>query len=526
MIELKIDNEFRDLLPPLTEEEYKGLEDSLLSEGYDETLPIIVWKGHGIIVDGHNRYGICQKHNIPFVTVEREFNSKGDVTKWMCDIQLSRRSPNKKKRTYIIGRRYLIEKSSVGNPNGFSQISQLPQNGAIGEKGRTSKIIGDQLGIGKNTVERAADFTQAVDTVVRVTGCKVNDLLDDYIKGTMEEINKLAELDEETQKRIIELVPEESATIALALDRVNSERRDRLLREAEERRIAMEEQLKNDREKLAFAEGERLRVEREERLRLENERLAKEHEEQEKQKFAEAEKRRLAAEETARKAAESAKNAEDFERIKRDKEEQERVEKEKLREEIKKLQELRQRKLENMLLEQKRADDAILKKALQEQECKDKEKIAAVKVEIPITPYDPYIKGIKTVMGEITLNACKKKYSLYTVGAQKEYEEDSTLDKTWSGSVWLDTLGLKGDSKSYIEKLTLDYQEGKITEALAVVRNDTGAEWFKHAVNIAKAVVFPLNGELKNHALIYFGNNTETFMSVFEKFGWGTILKN
>ena len=170
MIELKIDNEFRDLIPPLTDEEYKGLEDNLLSEGYDETLPIIVWKGQGIIVDGHNRYGICQKHNIPFVTVEREFNTKEDVKRWMCDIQLSRRSPNKKKRTYIIGRRYLIERNeTVGRPEGTTKIN-VPKMGTLNSENRTDYVIGKQLGVGHNTVIRAADFTQAVDTIVRVTG--------------------------------------------------------------------------------------------------------------------------------------------------------------------------------------------------------------------------------------------------------------------------------------------------------------------------------------------------------------------
>ena len=129
MIELKIDNEFRDLIPPLTDEEYKGLEDNLLSEGYDETLPIIVWKGHETIVDGHNRYSICQKHGIPFVTVEREFNTKEDVKRWMCDIQLSRRSPNKKKRTYVIGRRYLVEKLALGdNQYTNNSLNRVYQN--------------------------------------------------------------------------------------------------------------------------------------------------------------------------------------------------------------------------------------------------------------------------------------------------------------------------------------------------------------------------------------------------------------
>ena len=58
----------------------------------------------------------------------------------------------------------MIEK----NENGvYNHSEKLPQNGAAS---RTSKVIGDQLGIGKNTVERAADFTQAVDKIVRVTG--------------------------------------------------------------------------------------------------------------------------------------------------------------------------------------------------------------------------------------------------------------------------------------------------------------------------------------------------------------------
>lgn len=46
----------------------------------------------------------------------------------------------------------------------------MPQNGAFGEKDRTSKVIGDQLGIGKNTVERAAEFTLAVDKIISATG--------------------------------------------------------------------------------------------------------------------------------------------------------------------------------------------------------------------------------------------------------------------------------------------------------------------------------------------------------------------
>lgn len=65
MRELKIDPELRDLLPPLSDEEKKKLEDSLLKLGY-KGAPIYTW--HGYIVDGHNRYELCKKHNIDFLT--------------------------------------------------------------------------------------------------------------------------------------------------------------------------------------------------------------------------------------------------------------------------------------------------------------------------------------------------------------------------------------------------------------------------------------------------------------------------
>jgi hypothetical protein len=61
---LKIDPEFSTLLPPLTTEEREGLEADILRDGCKD--PIVCW--HGIILDGHERYRICRKYNIPFDT--------------------------------------------------------------------------------------------------------------------------------------------------------------------------------------------------------------------------------------------------------------------------------------------------------------------------------------------------------------------------------------------------------------------------------------------------------------------------
>ena len=57
---LTIDPEFKNLIPPLTSEEYAGLEESILAEGCRDSL--VAW--HGILIDGHNRYEICEKYGI------------------------------------------------------------------------------------------------------------------------------------------------------------------------------------------------------------------------------------------------------------------------------------------------------------------------------------------------------------------------------------------------------------------------------------------------------------------------------
>lgn len=90
MRELKIDPELRDLLPALTQEEYRGLEKSMVKKGFDKAFPIMEWKGY--IADGHNRYEICKKHNIEPVIGTLAFDTKDQVIEWMFDIQLNRRN--------------------------------------------------------------------------------------------------------------------------------------------------------------------------------------------------------------------------------------------------------------------------------------------------------------------------------------------------------------------------------------------------------------------------------------------------
>jgi len=85
---LIINDSFKNLLRPLSDNELSGLEESLLNEGCREA--IITW--NGVIVDGHNRYSICVKNNIPFNTLEMEFKDENAVKLWMIDNQIGKRN--------------------------------------------------------------------------------------------------------------------------------------------------------------------------------------------------------------------------------------------------------------------------------------------------------------------------------------------------------------------------------------------------------------------------------------------------
>ena len=86
---ITINEELRSFIDPLTHNEHAALERSLLAEGCRDAL--VLWGE--VLIDGHNRYEICSKHNIAFRTVQNtSFASLDDVMLWMIDNHLARRS--------------------------------------------------------------------------------------------------------------------------------------------------------------------------------------------------------------------------------------------------------------------------------------------------------------------------------------------------------------------------------------------------------------------------------------------------
>ncbi len=88
-MDIVVNEELKAYIDPLTAEEHESLERSILAEGCRDAL--VLWGN--VLIDGHNRYGICSKHGIPFNTVQNtRFQSMEDVHLWMIEQHLGRRS--------------------------------------------------------------------------------------------------------------------------------------------------------------------------------------------------------------------------------------------------------------------------------------------------------------------------------------------------------------------------------------------------------------------------------------------------
>lgn len=163
LYDLIIDPEFRDLIPPLNEEELKLLEASLVADGCES--PLIVW--NGMIVDGHNRYAICRKHEIPFAIQEKDFSSRDDAMLWMLRNQLGRRNLNPYQRSELSLKFEPLLKAEARIRQATStggDEPQLTQNSAeAGTKGETRKQLAKLAGVSHDTIKKVKKLRECAD---------------------------------------------------------------------------------------------------------------------------------------------------------------------------------------------------------------------------------------------------------------------------------------------------------------------------------------------------------------------------
>ncbi|MBP3773196.1 MAG: hypothetical protein J6I53_10990 [Treponema sp.] len=83
-----IDEEFRSLIPPLSEDEFRQLEENCKKDGILDSLK--TWKG--ILIDGHNRYRIAEDNDLNYQAEEMEFPDRTAVLRWIILNQFGRRN--------------------------------------------------------------------------------------------------------------------------------------------------------------------------------------------------------------------------------------------------------------------------------------------------------------------------------------------------------------------------------------------------------------------------------------------------
>ncbi|KQU80856.1 MULTISPECIES: hypothetical protein [unclassified Rhizobacter] len=144
-MDLVVNEELKAYIDPLTPDEHDALERSILAEGCRDAL--VLWGD--MLVDGHNRYGICRKHGLPFQTVQStRFQSLEDVHLWMIDQHLGRRSLSDyqrgvlalRKREIVAGQRArrLAEPAETASPAPAANAAALDTREALAKAARIS----------------------------------------------------------------------------------------------------------------------------------------------------------------------------------------------------------------------------------------------------------------------------------------------------------------------------------------------------------------------------------------------------
>ena len=204
-LHLTIDPEFASKIPPLREEELKQLEENILADGV-VINPLIVWDG--VIVDGHNRYRILQKHpEIQFTTYEKQFSDRYAAIAWICKNQLGRRNLTPQQFKYLIGLQYEAEKcSSNYNGNRFTSLdkSRCVQNEHTYKPERTAERIARENNLSGSYVRRAEHFAKGVDAAEKVAPGIKQEILTGNIKPTEKAVAAIAKAPPEERPALVQ----------------------------------------------------------------------------------------------------------------------------------------------------------------------------------------------------------------------------------------------------------------------------------------------------------------------------------
>ena len=212
MINLKIDPEFQSQIPPLTDDEFKQLEENILKEG-KLLSPLIVWGN--TLVDGYNRYAILQKHpEICFSTMPLRFANREEALAWICKNQLGRRNLTPEQKKFLIGKQYSVEHRKPGGngnnqhtaaakktaPEELCQIDTIPPTSA---EASVRKQIAERNNVSESYVARSEKFMRGVEIMEQMMPGTKEKILSGQFKVRDADMHRLARADFPNRKQIV-----------------------------------------------------------------------------------------------------------------------------------------------------------------------------------------------------------------------------------------------------------------------------------------------------------------------------------
>ncbi len=156
-----IQEEFRTLIPPLSQEEYQKLEQNIITDGCRDSL--ILWDNDSeyILIDGHNRFKICTENNIKFNVYLVKFANADAAKDWMLDNQLGKRNISDETKSYLRGMQYTREKKKLGeNQFTMEKTANTPAKS-------TAERLGEVHKVSEQTIKRDEKYAIILNKVTK-----------------------------------------------------------------------------------------------------------------------------------------------------------------------------------------------------------------------------------------------------------------------------------------------------------------------------------------------------------------------
>ena len=150
--------ELLEYLLPLSDEEFSLLQESIILNGCKDSL--VVWEKQAsefVLIDGHNRYKICQENGIAFEVTKLKFSDLEEVKAWMIDNQLGRRNLNPDQLSYYRGLKYLSLKKTKG---GYENVKSKGQNELS-----TTEVLANQFKVSESTIKRDSKYAEGLEII-------------------------------------------------------------------------------------------------------------------------------------------------------------------------------------------------------------------------------------------------------------------------------------------------------------------------------------------------------------------------